>query len=196
MNNLLYALRPLLADFLPTIVFAALVALHMDVATAILVSLAIGLAEVAVQKLRKQPVELLQWASLALVVVFGGLGLMMHDARFLMLKPTIIYAAVGAVMLKKGWMVRYLPPIAGEHGRPLMVGWGYVWAGLMFATSIANGVVAWQFPHQWPAFIAAFPLASKLALFAVNYASVRFMVRRKILAERALPAPAAEVQAA
>ena len=35
--------------------------------------------------------------SLGLVVVFGGASLVTHDPRFIMLKPTLIYAVIGGV---------------------------------------------------------------------------------------------------
>jgi intracellular septation protein A len=122
-------------------------------------------------------------------VVFGTLGILTNDPRFLMAKPTIIYLAVGAVMLKRGWMLRYLPPIAGEHGKPLMIMFGYVWAGLMGLTALANLLVAVAYPSAWPAFIAVVPLASKVALFAVQYTIIRFHVRRRIIAEMAQDQP-------
>ena len=183
MNGLLYAARPLISDFFPTIVFAVLVALKVDVRIATGAAVAVGIAQVTIQKLRGQKVELLQWASIGLVVVFGAVSILTNDPRFLMAKPSIIYLAIAAVMLKRGWMVRYLPPVSGEHGKPLMIAWGYAWAGLMALTAAANMVVAVAFPSQWPAFIAVVPLASKVVLFAVQYLSVRMMVRRKIMAQ-------------
>jgi len=194
MKDLLYAVRPLVSDFFPTIVFAILVAMKVDVRIATAAALGIGIAQVAIQKALKRKIELLQWASLGLVVVFGALGIMTNDARFLMAKPTIIYLAIGVVMLKRGWMLRYLPPVAGEHGKPLMIAWGYAWAGLMFLTALVNIAVAVWFTALWPAFIAVVPMASKIALFAVQYVSVRYFVRRRILAEMA--AQPAEAQAA
>jgi intracellular septation protein len=194
MKDLLYAVRPLVSDFFPTIIFAILLAMKMDMRVAIAAALLIGIAQVAVQRMRKQKIELLQWASLGLVIVFGTLGLMTNDPRFLMAKPTIIYIAIGTVMLKRGWMLRYLPPVAGEHGKPLMIAWGYAWAGLMFVTALVNIVVAIRFTSLWPAFIAVAPMASKLALFAVQYLSVRYFVRRRIQAEMA--AQSAQAQSA
>jgi intracellular septation protein len=185
MNGLLYAARPLISDFFPTIVFAVLVALKVDVRIATGAAVAVGVAQVTIQKLRGQAVELLQWASIGLVVVFGAVSVLTNDPRFLMAKPSIIYLAIAVVMLKRGWMVRYLPPIAGEHGKPLMIAWGYVWAGLMALTAAANLAVAVAEPSWWPAFIAVVPLASKVALFAVQYLSVRIVVRRKVMAEMA-----------
>ena len=192
MNGLLYAARPLISDFFPTIVFAVLVALKVDVRIATGAALAIGIAQVAIQKALGRKVELLQWASLGLVVVFGSLGVLTNDPRFLMTKPTIIYLAVGAVMLKRGWMVRYLPPIAGEHGKPLMIIFGYVWAGLMALTALANLVVALWFASLWPAFIAVVPFASKLALFAIQYATVRMASVRGMRAAAARGAAAVQ----
>jgi len=195
MNNLLYAARPLISDFFPTIVFAVLVAMKVDVRIATGAALLFGVAQVAIQRLLKRKIELLQWASLGLVVVFGTLGVLTSDPRFLMAKPTIIYLAVGAVMLKRGWMLRYMPPIARQHGEPLMIAFGYVWAGLMALTALANLAVAVALPSQWPAFIAVVPLASKLTLFAVQYTTVRFYVRRRIIAEMAQAGTQAQAQA-
>jgi intracellular septation protein A len=195
MNNLVYAVRPLISDFFPTIVFAVLVAMKVDMRIAIGAALLVGVAQVAIQKALKRKVELLQWASLGLVVVFGTLGILTSDPRFLMAKPTIIYLAVGAVMLKRGWMLRYMPPIAREHGEPLMIAFGYVWAGLMALTALANLFVAVALPSQWPAFVAVVPLASKIALFAVQYAVVRIYVRRRVIAKMAQAQAPAEIQA-
>jgi intracellular septation protein A len=196
MNNLLYALRPLASDFLPTIAFAIVVALHVSVPVATAAALGVAVLQIVAQLAMKRPIPLLQWASIALVVVFGSVSLVTNDARFLMIKPSIIYVAIGVVMLKRGWMLRYLPPIASGHADDLMIGWGYGWAGLMFASAVANVAVAWFLPAYWPAYLATVPLASKLTLFAIQYASVRVIVRRKILAERALAAPVAEPIAA
>lgn len=195
MNGLLYAVRPLVSDFFPTIVFAVLVAMKVDVRIATGAALLVGIAQVAIQKALKRKVELLQWASLGLVVVFGTLGILTNDPRFLMAKPTVIYLAIGAVMLKRGWMVRYLPPIAGEHGKPLMIAFGYVWAGLMGLTAAANLVVAIWFTAQWPAFVAVVPMASKIALFAFQYVTVRRFVYRRKMAEIAQARAEASAQA-
>jgi intracellular septation protein len=190
MNNLLFAVRPLVSDFLPTIAFAVLIALHIDVRTATGAALLVGVFQVAVQRLRHQKIELLQWASLGLVVVFGTLGILTNDPRFLMAKPTIIYLAIGAVMLKRGWMLRYLPPIAHGRGEPMMIRFGYVWSGLMFATALANLAVAVTAPKLWPVFVAVVPMASKIALFGVQYLTIRFFTKRQIIAEMAQARPA------
>jgi intracellular septation protein A len=140
----------------------------------------VGLLQVIAVKVRRQPIPLLQWAGFGLAIVFGLASMVTQDPRFLMVKPTIIYLAVAVVMLKRGWMLRYLPPIAGGHADAAMIAFGYVWAALMAFTAIANLVIALWFTSAWPAFLAIFPMASKLTLFAIQYATVRVIVRGKI----------------
>ena len=57
-------------------------------------------------------------------------------------RPSAIFA-IGCVMLKRGWMARYLPPIVARNVRArLLVFWGYAWAALMFVLAAANLSVA------------------------------------------------------
>ncbi|MFC3070816.1 inner membrane-spanning protein YciB [Phenylobacterium soli] len=196
MSNLVRALRPLAWDFLSTLVFATLVALHVDARAATALAIGTGLVQLAAVRLRGGRIELLQWAGLGLTLVFGGLSLATHDPRFIMAKPSLIYLAIAAVMLKRGWMLRYIPAIAQGHAEDLAVGWGYAWSALMGATAAANLIVAVWFAPQWPAFMAIAPAASKLALFLVQYVSMRIVIRGRINAAQAAGLQAAELQAA
>ena len=182
MNAFAYAVRPLVADLLSTLVFVVLTALKVDVRIAVLAAAGVGVAQVGWLVARGKPVAALQWLSLGLVAVFGAASFVTHDPRFVMVKPTVIYALVGAVMLKRGWMLRYMQSEVASHGRDLMVAFGYVWAGLMFATGLANAVIAVRAPDAWPAFIAIFPTASKAALFALQFTTIRAVVTRRIRA--------------
>jgi intracellular septation protein len=191
MGNLFFAGRALVQDLLPTIVFAILIALHVDVRIATGTSVALSIAQIVLQGLVwKRPIAPLQWASLGLVLVFGTAGILTNDARFLMAKPTLIYTIVGLVMLKRGWMLRYLPPVAQGRGASAMIVFGYVWAGLMFVTAATNLVTAVWFPAIWPAYLAIFPTTSKIALFAVQYLTVRHFAIRELRAEAASQAQA------
>lgn len=190
MNNFARAFRPLAFDMLSTLVFVGLTALHVDLRIAVGLGMAVGVGQVLWLKLNKRPVAALQWLGLGLVVTFGSASLVAHDARFVMIKPTIVYLLVGGVMLQPGWMLRYMPEIVLEHGADLIRGFGYIWAAMMFATGLANAVIAWRFTPLWPAFIGVVPMASKLVLFGVQYVATRVVVRRRVVALRGL-APAA-----
>ena len=187
MKNLAYAIRPLALDMLSTIVFAVLIAVTHNVYVSTAAAIAMGVVQVVWQKARRQPVAGMQWASLGLVTVMGAASLLTGDPRFVMIKPTVIYLTVGAVMMRRGWMARYMPPSAKDYLPPsLIVAWGYVWAALMFGTAAANLVIALTLGVKaWTVFLAFFPLASKLGLFAVHYLTFRFIAIRNQRAQLA-----------
>ena len=180
MNSLFYAARPILSDMLSTIIFAVLFSFTNNIYLSTGIAIALGVGQVAYEKLRGKPVPGMQWASLGLVTVLGGATLLTGDPRFVMAKPTIVYLTIGAAMMQRDWMDRYIPEKAKSLlPDSLIVTWGYIWAGLMFATAAANLVVAVTMDHKaWVAFIGIFPLASKLALFAVHYGTFRFVAIR------------------
>ena len=191
MKNLFYAARPIVSDMFSTILFAVLFALTNNIYVSTGAAIALGVGQVAYEKLRDRPVPGMQWASLGLVTVLGGATLMTGDPRFVMVKPTVIYLTIGAAMMQRGWMERYMPP-EGRAYIPtrVIVAWGYVWAGLMFLTAAANLVIAVALGHKaWLLFVGAFPLASKLVLFAINYLSIRHVAMRNARAEQVVGEP-------
>ena len=101
LRPLLYALVPLLLDSLGVIVFAILLALHMALVPATIVGAVVGCAVVAWEALRHRRVPALQWVSLALILFSAGAVMLSGDARFVMVKPSIIYAVVGLAMLRR-----------------------------------------------------------------------------------------------
>ena len=196
MSGLFYAGKWLLLDMLSTVFFVVVFSFTKNIYLATALGIGIGVAQLAWLKARRRPVDLMQWASLGLVVVFGSATLLTHNPHFMMVKPTLIYIAVGVVMLQPGWMLRYVPPAAHEQGADLIRVFGYVWAGLMFFTAAANLVLALGDPKLWIEFLAVFPLASKLGLFGIQYATMRVVVgARHRRAEQAAVAVAG-VQAA
>ena len=57
-------------------------------------------------KLRRQKVETMLWVSLAIIIVFGGATLWLHDESFIKWKPTVLYwltagAIFGAALFKR-----------------------------------------------------------------------------------------------
>ncbi len=175
MKNLLFAARPLALDLISTLVFVVLSAVTHNILLATAVAIAAGVVRVIYLRLRGEHVNAMQWMSLGLVLVTGGATLLTKDPRFMMAKPSVVYVLVGAAMLERGWMLPYLPPQAREHlSDDVMIGWGYVWAGLMFFTAALNAVFALATSLAvWSLFIAVFPAASKVGLFALQYVAVR-----------------------
>jgi intracellular septation protein len=85
-----------------------------NLALSIVLGMALGAAQIGWLLARRKPIDTMQWMSLFLVLGAGTVALITDDPRFVMIKPSVIYIIVGVVMLKRGWMNRYLPPIAIE----------------------------------------------------------------------------------
>ena len=187
MKNLLFAVRPLALDLISTLLFVAISAVTHNPMLATAVAIGAGVARIAWLRTQGRPINAMQWMSLGLVVVFGAATLLTQNVRFMMAKPTIVYILIGAAMLQRGWMLPYMPPQGREHvGDEVMIGWGYVWAGLMFATAALNAAFALLASFAvWSGFIAIFPAVSKIALFAVQFLSIRHMAIRNHRAQQA-----------
>lgn len=179
LRPLVYALVPLLLDSLGVIVFAILLAAHVALVPATIAGAAVGCAVVGWEALRHRRVPALQWVSLALILLSAGAVILGGDARFVMVKPSVIYAVVGAAMLRRGWMNRYVSPADMARIGDLMTLFGFAWAALMLLTAGLNLVFALAFTAAWPAFIGIFPLASKLLLFAAQFLTVNLIGRAR-----------------
>ena len=149
---------------------------------------ALGVAQIGWEFVRKRPIDTMQWLSLFLVVGAGTATLITNDPRFVMVKPSLIYLVVGVVMLKPGWMNRYLPPVAKELVPDIAFIFGFIWSGLMFFSAALNLVVALNFSVvTWASFMSVYGIVSKLGLFLIQYAVMRYVgIRRR----RAMPSPA------
>jgi len=180
MRNLLEAGRMLLLDMAATLFFLVLYLLTHNIALSVVLGMALGVAQIGWQLARGKPIDTMQWMSLFLVLGAGTVTLITNDPRFLMIKPTVIYLIVGIVMLKRGWMNRYLPPIAIELVPDIAVVFGYAWSGLMFFSAGLNLIVALNFSVvTWSATMSIWAIASKLVLFLVGYATMRIVGRRR-----------------
>src|SRR6476660_9054522 len=112
MRNLLQAGKLLLLDLASAILFVVVYLVTHNIPLAICLGIALGVAQIGVQFARRKPIDTMEWLSLFLVVAPGTAALLTNDPRFVMFKPSVIYAIVGIVMLKPGWINRYLPPLA------------------------------------------------------------------------------------
>jgi intracellular septation protein A len=189
MKNLFAAGKLLLLDLASTIVFLVLYLLTKNVSLSVALGMALGIAQIGWQFARKSPIDTMQWLSLFLVVGLGTVTLITDDPRFVMIKPSLIYIIVGVVMLKPGWMNRYLPPVAMEVVPDIVRIFGFVWSGLMFFSAALNVIVALNFSVvTWASFMSFYGIVSKLGLFLIQFATMRYIgLRRR--AQMSAPAP-------
>ncbi len=89
-------------------------------------------------------------------------------------------------MLKRGWMLRYLPPIVTDTIPEYATIAGYAWAALMFALGAGTIAVASTGDIKlWTFYVTVVLLGAKLAAFAVQYVAFRILVTSRIRAARA-----------
>ena len=88
----------LLFDLFPIILFFAAYKLA-DIYVATAVAIATTVAQILWLRATRKPVENMQWASLAIIVVFGGMTLLFKDETFIKWKPTVLYGLFAATLL-------------------------------------------------------------------------------------------------
>ena len=147
-----------LFDLFPVILFfAAFKLAGIYVATG--VAIAATFAQIGWVWWRHRKVDNMLWASLALVVVFGGATLLLHDETFIKWKPTVLYWLFAAVLLVsetlfgKNLIRKMLEQQQIALPDPL---WGRLnlsWVGFFAAMGAANLFVAFSFPTDtWVSF--------------------------------------------
>ena len=196
MKDLIHAAKYLVLDMASTLLFLGVFLLTKNIPLAVGLGMALGIGQIAWEFVRKRPIDTMQWLSLFLVVAAGTAALLTNDPRFVMIKPTLIYTIVGIVMLKPGWMNRYLPAIATEVVPDIAVIFGFVWSALMFASAALNVVLALRLdPATWAATMSIYGIVSKLALFAIQFTTMRLIGVRRRRAQLAAAAAATAVPA-
>src|ERR1700738_2284345 len=160
----------LLTDFLSTIVFLALYLSTGNVVLATSVAIAGAVAQVVYSRVKGEPLAFMTYASLGLVIVLGGATLLTSDPRFVLAKPSIAHFTIGAIMLKRGWMLRYMPPRVTETIPEYVTIAGYAWAALMFVLGAGTIAVASTGDLRlWAIYVSVVLLGAKVAAFAIQY---------------------------
>lgn len=88
----------LLFDLFPVILFfVAFKVKGIYVATA--VAIAATVIQIIWTKIRHGKVDVMLWVSFAIIAVFGGATLLLHDETFIKWKPTVLYWAFSVILL-------------------------------------------------------------------------------------------------
>ena len=185
MQQFLRAARFLLLDLASTLVFVGAFLLTQNTVLSVALGAAFGVGQIAFQSFRGRQIHTMEWLSLVLVLASGAATLMTNDPRFVLFKPSVIYAVVGIAMLRPAWMTRYLPAIARAVAPDVAVATGYAWAGVMFLTSVVNALVASTYSVEtWALVMLIFGIISKMAMFIAGFLAIRLTTVRRV---RAMP---------
>jgi len=174
------------SDFLSTIIFLVVYLATDNIVLATSVGIAGAIAQVIHARVKGRELGFMTWASLALVIVLGAATILTRDPRFVLAKPSIAHFAIGAIMLKRGWMLRYMPQIAVETIPEYITIAGYAWAALMFALGAGTIAVALTGDLKlWAFYVSFVAIGAKVLAFAIQYVAFRLLITSRIRAARA-----------
>lgn len=145
-----------LFDLFPVILFfVAFQFWGIFVATAVAIAASIG--QIGWLALRGRRIDKMLWVSLAIIVVFGGLTLLLRDKTFIQWKPTVLYWLFGAVLAGASLTGRNLirTMMSEQLQLPERV-WerlNWSWVGFFVLMGFANLYVAYNFSESaWVSF--------------------------------------------
>lgn len=172
------------SDFLSAIIFLVLYLITGDVLLATCLAIVGAIAQVIYARIKGVTLDMMTWASLGLVVVLGGATLLTNDPRFVLAKPAIGHFGIGFIMLRKGWMLRYTPPLVAETVPDYVTIAGYAWAVLMFV--LGAGVIAVAMTGDirlWALYVSVVAIGAKVVAFAIQYVTLRLIVKHRLTAQ-------------
>jgi len=119
------------------------------VATAVAIVASIG--QVSWLKLRGRKIDAMLWLSVAVIVVFGGATIWLHDETFIKWKPTILYWLFAAILIggRLFWQRNFIQSLLGAQidlPAPVWERLMWIWAGFFACLGVLNLWVAFSFP--------------------------------------------------
>ncbi len=130
-----------LVDYFPLLLFFAAFKLW-DIYVATAVAIVASVAQIAYFRWRRGKVEVVHWLSLAIIAVFGGATLLLHDETFIKWKPTVLYwlfaaiLAVGRLGFRRNLIGALLKEITLPDAVWARVTW--IWVGFLLAMGGVN----------------------------------------------------------
>jgi len=147
-----------LFDLLPVVLFFVAFKLA-DIYVATAVAIGTTVLQVAWLKLRRQRIPGMLWASLAIIVVFGGATLALQDETFIKWKPTVLYwlfaaALAGAELLLRRNLIRAMLGEQVQLPDALWARLNWSWTAFFVLMGFANLYVAFVFAADFCANVA------------------------------------------
>ena len=146
-----------LFDIFPVLLFFVAFKLW-DVYTATAVAIAATFGQVLWSWLRRGKVDTMLWVSLAIIAVFGGATLLLHDETFIKWKPTVLYWLFSAILLGAHGLfgknlIRAMMEKQLTLPAPVWLKVNLSWAVFFLFMGAANLYVAFNFPTDtWVSF--------------------------------------------
>jgi intracellular septation protein len=142
----------LILDFFPILLFFGAFKLY-DIYTATGVLMAATVLQMSIIWFMERRLQPMQKATLALILLFGTLTLVLHDDRFIKWKPTVLYGAMALALAIALWGFKknFLKMLLGQQlDLPTQV-WGRLnvaWIAYCLFMAAINGYVAAYFSTE------------------------------------------------
>jgi intracellular septation protein len=164
----------LLFDLFPVIVFFAAFKLA-DIYVATAAAIAATFLQVGWLRLRRKPIDTMLWASLGLIVIFGGATLLLQDETFIKWKPTVLYwlfavVLAGAALFFRRNLIRTMFAAQVDLPDPVWTKLNWSWVGFFAFMGAANLYVALSFPTDFWVNFKLFGGTGLMLLFVVGQA--------------------------
>lgn len=144
----------ILIDFFPIALFVAFYKLQ-GIYTATAVLMAATVVQTAIIYAMDKRLQMMQKVTLALVLVFGVLTLVLRDERFIKWKPTVLYVSMATVLATALWVWKknFLQILLSSQLQLPDAVWArltVIWVGYFLFMGALNGYVAANFTtDEW-----------------------------------------------
>jgi intracellular septation protein len=172
-----------LVDFFPVVLFFAAFKLK-GIFVATMVAIAASVVQIGWMLHTKRKVEPMMWLSLAIIGIFGGATLLLHNESFIKLKPTMLYGLfsvaliAGQLVFKKNGMKGILGKqveLPEKTWASLNLSWGLFFAVL----GCVNLYVAHHFSTDTWVNFKLFGIMGLLVVFSIAQGVVITLGSRK-----------------
>jgi intracellular septation protein len=173
-----------LADYFPLLLFFVAFKLS-DIYVATAVAIVASVAQIAYFRWRRGKVEVAHWLSLAVIAVFGGATLLLHDDTFIKWKPTVLYWLFGAILatgrliFRKNLIAALLKDLTLPDPIWARITWS--WVAFFAVMGAANWYIAFHFPTDTWVNFKVWGALTLFLLFAVGqaFALARYLPERR-----------------
>jgi intracellular septation protein len=123
---------------------------HLPVLFATATAIIATLGQIIWVKLKHGKVDTMLWVSFAIIVVFGGATLLLHDEAFIKFKPSALYWLFAAILLfskilfKKN-LIRSMMEDKMRLPERIWNQLNLAWSGFFLMLGVLNLYVAWNF---------------------------------------------------
>jgi intracellular septation protein len=143
-----------LYDLFPVILFFIAFKLA-DIYVATGVAIGATVLQIGLLAVRGKKIDAMLWVSAAIIVVFGGATLILHDETFIKWKPTVLYwmfaiaLAISALLLRKN-LIRSMLGKQIRLPDPVWSKLNWSWVAFFVFMGAVNLVIAFNFTtDQW-----------------------------------------------